>query len=154
MATSLYKFYSHIDNRLKKTFMSFVARCGSLKAPKEIYQEVDRRQKRPKNDAETDKPKSLGYYFEVLAVAIESCQCSGFGDLTRNWNDVVQIRNKVAHGDTEDFLVNWAEPLRITIRNMPRLSTLLKVVAAVCDEGQTLKELTDGNAVGKTSANA
>ena len=147
MATSLYGFYASLENHLRKEHRKFAALCGSAMSVADICAEAERRvgggtdkqgKQQARKGAQTKVERSLGYYLEVIMVAIESLEDAPTRDGLEGWTDCVRVRNKIAHGDIEDFLERWDEPIRATLRGMPKFRRVTNLLGAVIGQKKPL----------------
>ena len=123
MIQFLFKLFIDIERYLRENIESFVGRkCqGKSKKAFEAAEGDDR------------KRLSIGDMLKVYSKAVEISGENQEVNLKSGWQDFVNLRNSVAHGDLEFDSTNWSNPLKVILLRTWPTKQLLSLVARTTD---------------------
>jgi hypothetical protein len=121
MARTLFTFFSELEGYLRANFREFIVRI-THKQLREVYERA--------RIEESKKFPSLGDVLKLYSVAISICNEEETAHLVGGWEELATLRNQVAHGAL-DCGSGWREPLRILLKQLPRVRQLLALVESV-----------------------
>jgi hypothetical protein len=130
MAQTLFIYFYSLESFLRDKHKEFIQR--TLRSGNQIgdlYKEVNPAK-------ESGKFLSLGDLLRIYILTLQRAE--GLRDTTslEDWQDLAQIRNKIAHGDV-DFSREWDALLEKLLKQLPNIHNLINIVEEVTGERYT-----------------
>jgi len=121
MMTVLFTFFVELEQCLRGRFQEFAGRQNSGSMA-EWFERA--------GVTESKRHPALGDILQVCQTVISHGNFPEYADLVGDWEDLASLRNEVAHGGV-DILTQWDTLLKRLLRYLPRLRSLLPLLAKV-----------------------
>ncbi len=124
MLSTLFVFYSGLENYLRATHQAFSGRKNLPIA--DLYREAG-----VQKDA--GKFVSIGPLLKFFSAAFRRLEPANTLLVRSDWESFAKLRNEVAHGDL-DILATWDSSLRTVMEHLPRVRAVVAAVETVTSE--------------------
>lgn len=118
MGTALFKYFTELEEFLRHSHGAF-AGVNGLVVP-QLYEKVGL-------SVESKKHPTLGHLLNFCSRVVTAASLSD--SLTSSWQDLVDLRNKVFHGDY-DYMAHWTEPLIVLAKHQMNVGRLVSLISA------------------------